>query len=102
MTMLASVLGMIVIGGVFLIIASLKFMPLGDKASTALSLLQIMLPYMFFICLTALSMAILNSFHHFAVPAFTPVLLNVVWIGTLFFICPLFGETPGRRIYGVA
>lgn len=47
-------------------------------------------------------MAILNSFHHFAVPAITPVLLNVVWILTLIFICPRFGNTPGERIYGAA
>jgi len=67
-----------------------------------LPLLVIMLPYLFFICLVALCMGILNTFHHFALPALTPVLLNMVWIGSLLLLCPRFGETAAERIYGVA
>jgi putative peptidoglycan lipid II flippase len=40
-------------------------------------LTQIMFPYVFLISLAALAMAILNSFHKFFVPAFTPVLFNL-------------------------
>ena len=47
----------------------------------AVLLNRIMWPYIFFIGLSALAMAILNSFRIFAVPALTPVLLNLSVIG---------------------
>lgn len=40
-------------------------------------LTRIIFPYIFLISLAALAMAILNSFHKFFVPAFTPVLFNL-------------------------
>jgi putative peptidoglycan lipid II flippase len=40
-----------------------------------------MFPYIFLVSLAALVMAILNSFHKFFVPAFTPVLFNLAIIG---------------------
>jgi putative peptidoglycan lipid II flippase len=43
-------------------------------------LTQIIFPYIFLISLAALSMAILNSFQKFFVPAFTPVLFNLAII----------------------
>ena len=49
-------------------------------------LTRIMFPYIFLISLAALAMAILNSFHKFFVPAFTPVLFNLAIItAALFF-----------------
>lgn len=48
------------------------------KLTTVLT--QIMFPYIFLISLAALVMAILNSFHKFFVPAFTPVLFNLAII----------------------
>ncbi len=74
----------------------------GTQRALIYPLTRIMLPYMLFICLAALSMAILNSFHHFTIPALTPTLLNVVWIATVIFICPLLGDTMEERIYGLA
>ena len=47
----------------------------------AVLLNRIMWPYIFFIGLSALAMAILNSFRIFAVPALAPVLLNLSVIG---------------------
>jgi putative peptidoglycan lipid II flippase len=70
--------------------------------SQVLPLMRIMLPYMLFICLTALSQGVLNSHLRFALPAFTPCLLNLTWIAFVLFVCPLLGETPEQRIYGVA
>jgi putative peptidoglycan lipid II flippase len=55
----------------------------GGKLFLILSLLRIMLPYMIFICLAALAMAVLNAYYHFAVPAAAPCLLNLVWIVAL-------------------
>ena len=72
------------------------------NVALVLDLLRIMLPYMIFICLVALCMAVLNSFHHFLLPASTPVVLNVIWILTLVLVCPKLGDTRAERIYGVA
>ena len=103
MTMLAVTLASLVLAGVAIITLLIgSRIGFGPKAAAVLPLLRIMLPYMFFICLVALCMSILNSFHHFAVPAATPVVLNLVWISVLVFICPLLGDSPGERIYGVA
>ena len=47
----------------------------------AVYLNRIIFPYVFFIGLAALAMAILNCFHIFGLPASTPILLNVAIIG---------------------
>jgi putative peptidoglycan lipid II flippase len=51
-----------------------------QKIALCVALTRIMLPYVIFIGLTALCMAILNVMDHFAAPAFAPVLLNVAMI----------------------
>jgi len=102
MGMLGLALALTVVSGIVVISFILGSATLGERAVLVLVLLRIMLPYMFFICLVALSMAILNSFLHFLVPASTPILLNVVWIVTLTVVCPRFGSTPAQRIYGIA
>lgn len=80
----------------------LQGVPPDTKAYAILSLLRIMLPYLVFICLAALSMGILNSFRHFAVPAATPVLLNVVWITALLTVVPRLSGDPFHQIRAVA
>jgi putative peptidoglycan lipid II flippase len=75
---------------------------LSDKTALTLSLLRIMMPYMIFICLAAVSMGILNSLHHFAVSAFAPAILNVCWILAIVCVVPRFGNTPEEKIYAVA
>ena len=50
------------------------------KLELTVVLTRIMFPYIFLISLAALASAILNSFYKFAVPAFTPVLLNLAII----------------------
>ena len=53
-----------------------------DEESRALAtqMLRITFPYLFFISLVAYAGSILNSFQRFAVPAFTPVFLNICLI----------------------
>lgn len=46
----------------------------------AIALNQIIFPYIFFVGLAALGMGILNSFHHFGLPAATTVILNATII----------------------
>ena len=78
------------------------FMPgfLGDSERFALAtdLTRIMFPYMALISLTAFAGAILNSANRFAVPAFTPVLLNVSLVAAAFLAAT--GATQG--VSGVA
>lgn len=102
MTLLATVLAVIVLVGMVLITGAIEFLSLGPKAATVLPLLRIMLPYTFFICLVALCMAILNSYHRFALAASTPVLMNVAMILTLVLVCPWYGDSPIDRIPVVA
>ncbi len=57
-----------------------------DPAKHALGaeLLRWTFPYLMFISLTALASGVLNSYGEFAVPAFTPVILNVCLISAAF------------------
>ena len=54
----------------------------------AVDLLRITFPYLMLISLTALAGAVLNSYGKFAVPAFTPVLLNLSLIGAVILLSP--------------
>jgi putative peptidoglycan lipid II flippase len=54
-----------------------------DKFQTTVEVARITFAYLGFISLTAFAGAILNTFHRYAVPAFTPVLLNACLIGAM-------------------
>ncbi len=57
-----------------------------EQFALAVDVTRIMFPYLFFISLVALSAGILNTKGRFAVPAFTPVILNLCMItGAWFF-----------------
>lgn len=64
-------------------------------------LLLITFPYIFLISLSAFISAILNTFQRFAVPAFTPVLLNIVMISTVIWWAPYFDEPVEALAWGV-
>jgi len=59
----------------------------------AVLLTRITFPYVFFICLVAFFMGVLNSFKHFSAPAAAPIFLNLSIIGSAFLICPYL-KTP--------
>ncbi len=69
-----------------------------DKFAMATGMLRLTFPYLLFICLVAFAGGILNTYGRFAVPAFTPVLLNLVLIGAVFYLAPYFDEP----VYGLA
>ena len=54
------------------------------KATLGAELLRWTFPYLMFISLTSLAGGVLNTYGRFAVPAVTPVILNLCLIGTLF------------------
>ncbi|WP_166266437.1 murein biosynthesis integral membrane protein MurJ [Marinobacter caseinilyticus] len=69
------------------------FMDEAEKFSLASDMLRITFPYLLLVSLTAFAGSILNSYDRFAIPAFTPVLLNLTMIGAAVFLSPLM-ETP--------
>ncbi len=75
----------------------------GDPAKLALAgdMLRITFPYLLLISLTGLAGAVLNSYSRFAVPAFTPVLLNLSLIGSTLFLTPWFSEPVVALAWGV-
>ncbi|MCG8392424.1 MAG: murein biosynthesis integral membrane protein MurJ [Pseudomonadales bacterium] len=62
------------------------------KRALAVEMLRLTFPYLFFIALTAFAGGILNTWNRFAVPAFTPVLLNLSLIGSALYLTPYFAE----------
>lgn len=67
----------------------------------ASELLRITFPYLFFISLTALAGGILNSFQRFALPAVTPVLLNLSMIAAALGLAPSMDEPVEALAWGV-
>jgi len=63
-----------------------------DKFDLTVQLTRITFPYILFMSLVALSGGILNTWNRFAVPAFTPVLLNVSMIALSLFAAPYFPQ----------
>ncbi|HMW49224.1 MAG TPA: murein biosynthesis integral membrane protein MurJ [Cellvibrionaceae bacterium] len=51
-----------------------------ERYNLAVDLIRIMFPYLFFISLAGFIGSILNSYDKFAIPAFTPVFLNIILI----------------------
>ena len=101
----ATALGLVLIGIIlvgWLVFGALDFFVHTNKVNLIARLGAIVIPYVFFICLAGFGMAVLNSFNHFAVPALSPALLNVVLIAALVFLVPLLGDAPEQQIFGLA
>ncbi len=66
-----------------------------------LELTAVLLPYVGFVCLAAQVSAVLHAHGRFAVPALLPIVLNVVWIGALWFVVPRY-ESPESRMLAMS
>ena len=105
----ASLGSMLVLLTVVVVVAAPQIMSLiaygfrDDPAKLALTseLFQITFPYLFFISMTGMLGGILNSFDRFAVPAFTPVLLNICLIGAAVVAMPYFDVPEMALAWGV-
>lgn len=71
------------------------------KYALTAEMLRITFPYLLFISLTALSAGILNSYGRFAVPAITPVWLNLSLIGAAFWLSHHFEPSIMALAWGV-
>ena len=65
------------------------------------AMLRLTFPYIFFISLTAMAGGVLNTYGRFAVPAFTPVLLNLVLIAAAIWLAPRLEEPTIALAVGV-
>lgn len=75
--------------------------PAAAKFEPFALMLKITFPYLFFVSLTGLSGAILNTLNKFAVAAFTPVLLNVAIISCAIWLAPQFANPGFALAWGV-
>ncbi len=75
----------------------------GDVAKLTLAgeMLRITFPYLLLISLTAFAGSILNSYNRFAIPAVTPVLLNLSLIGATVLLSPYFEQPVMALAWGV-
>lgn len=101
-TLTGVVLAAIVLAGMLAATGLLAFAELGEKSRLILSLLRIMLPYLFFICLAAVLMGAMNALHRFFIPALVPWLLNATLIAAMLWVCPRLGDSQEQQVYGVA
>lgn len=77
------------------------FMDHSEKFALATEMIRITFPYLMLISLTGFAGAILNSYDRFAVPAVTPVLLNLSLICAALFVAPHFEQPVFALAWGV-
>ena len=73
-----------------------------ERFDDAVLMTRWMFPYILCMSLVALSAGILNTFRRFAIPAATPVLLNLAWIAAALWLAPWFKRQGIEPIYAVA
>jgi putative peptidoglycan lipid II flippase len=82
---------------VLVLIVAPGFVGEGGDFDLATMMLRFTFPYLFFVSLTAFAGGVLNTYGKFAVPAFTPVILNVVLIAAAVWLSPHL-EEPGMAL----
>ena len=71
------------------------------KFNATAEMLRITFPYLLFISMTGVAGGILNSYDRFAVPAFTPLLLNISMIFAALIAAPWFDQPTYALAWGV-
>ncbi len=72
-----------------------------DKLALTSELIRLTFPYLGFISLTAFAGGILNTYGRYAVPALTPLLLNLSLIGAAFWLTPWTASPAHALAWGV-
>lgn len=72
-----------------------------EKLALASDMLRLTFPYLLFISLTAFAGGVLNAHGRFAVPAFTPVFLNLALIGSALWLAPHMEQPVVALAWGV-
>jgi putative peptidoglycan lipid II flippase len=95
-----SVIGVIA-APILVLVLGTGFQTEGGPVDLATAMLRFTFPYIFFISLTAMAGSVLNTFGRFAVPAFTPVLLNLTLISAAIWLSPYFEQPTLALAIGV-
>lgn len=72
-----------------------------DRHALFVEMLRITFPYALFISLASLAGGILNSYRRFAIPALSPVLMNLSMIAAALGLAPLMGGSVKALAWGV-
>lgn len=97
--MLAAVSVLGVVAAPFLVWAMASGLKTGVDAAVLMT--RFMFPYIMFMSLVALAAGVLNTWKRFAVPAATPVLLNLCWITAALWGAPWFASKGIEPIYAI-
>ncbi len=87
----------VVAAPILVLLVAPGFVGAGGDFDLATLMLRFTFPYLFFVSLTAFAGGILNTYGRFGVPAFTPVILNVVLIAAAIWWSPRLDE-PGMAL----
>lgn len=71
------------------------------RSVLATEMLRITFPFLMLVSLTAMAGAVLNTYGYFAIPAFTPVLLNISMILAALYLCPHLPQPVVGLAWGV-
>ena len=71
------------------------------KVELTAEMIRIVFPYILFVSLVSLAGGVLNVYRRFAIPAFTPVLLNVSIIGAAIFLATHVAQPIKALAWGV-
>ena len=72
-----------------------------SRYELSVEMLRFTFPYLFFISLTAMAGGVLNTFSKFAIPAITPVLLNLSLLAAIFWLSPQLDQPVMALAWGV-
>ena len=98
--MLLTLIG-VVVAPVLILLLAPGFAWQGSQYELAVLLLKITFPYLLFISLVAFAGAILNAHDKFAIPALTPVFLNISMIVAAIWFAPLMEQPIVALAWGV-
>jgi putative peptidoglycan lipid II flippase len=104
--LVAALLALVAAAGILLSPAVVHLLAYGftddpEKYRLCVRLTRLMMPYVLFIGLVAMSMGILNVLGHFAAPALAPTMLNIAMIGTVL-LFSWFSPSQTTRVVGLA
>lgn len=98
--LILSLIGVVASPAVISIVAA-GFIDQPGKFQLTSDMLRITFPYILFISMTGMAAGILNTWKHFAVPAFTPALLNISMISCAVWLSPLLDAPIVALAWGV-
>ena len=98
--LVVSVLGVVFAQGLVSVLAA-GFANQPEKFDLAVQATRITFPYVFFISFVAMAGGMLNTCGRFAVPAATPVLLNICLIFAALILVPMVSDAPIALSFGV-